>query len=129
MTDKKVIGDKGEDFAASYFEKQGYKIKARNVHSRYGEIDLIAENGDTVVFVEVKTRSHDSLDRAADAVTPAKQKKIILTALHYISENHTDKIMRFDVFEVYHANGRIYKFNHIKNAFEGSDFGDGLGYY
>ena len=129
MTDKKVIGDKGEDFAASYFEKQGYKIKARNVHSRYGEIDLIAENEDTVVFVEVKTRSHDSLDRAADAVTPAKQKKIILTALHYISENHTDKIMRFDVFEVYHANGRIYKFNHIKNAFEGSDFGDGLGYY
>lgn len=129
MTDKKVIGDKGEDFAALYFEKQGYKIKARNVHSRYGEIDLIAENGDTVVFVEVKTRSHDSLDRAADAVTPAKQKKIILTALHYISESNTDKIMRFDVFEVYHANGRIYKFNHIKNAFEGSDFGDGLGYY
>lgn len=129
MTDKKEIGDKGEYFAASYFHKQGYEIKARNVHSRYGEIDLIAENGDTVVFVEVKTRSHDSLDRAADAVTPAKQKKIILTALHYISESNTDKIMRFDVFEVYHANGRIYKFNHIKNAFEGSDFGDGLGYY
>lgn len=129
MTDKKEIGDKGEDFAASYFQKLGYEIKARNVHSRYGEIDLIAENGDTVVFVEVKTRSHDCLDRAADAVTPAKQKKIILTALHYISENHTDKIMRFDVFEVYHANGRIYKFNYIKNAFEGSDFGDGLGYY
>lgn len=129
MTDKKVIGDKGEDFAALYFEKQGYKIKARNVHSRYGEIDLIAENGDTVVFVEVKTRSHDSLDRAADAVTPLKQKKIILTALDYISKSNTDKIMRFDVFEVYHANGRIYKFNHIKNAFEGSDFGDGLGYY
>ena len=129
MTDKKVIGDKGEDFAASYFQKLGYEIKARNVHSRYGEIDLIAENGDTVVFVEVKTRSHDSLDRAADAVTPAKQKKIILTALDYISKSNTDKIMRFDVFEVYHANGRIYKFNHIKNAFEGSDFGDGLGYY
>ena len=129
MTDKMVIGEKGEDFAALYFEKQGYKIKARNVHSRYGEIDLIAENGDTVVFVEVKTRSHDSLDRAADAVTPLKQKKIILTALDYISKSNTDKIMRFDVFEVYHANGRIYKFNHIKNAFEGSDFGDGLGYY
>lgn len=129
MTDKKVIGDKGEDFAASYFQKLDYEIKARNVHSRYGEIDLIAENGDTVVFVEVKTRSHDSLDRAADAVTPLKQKKIILTALDYISKSNTDKIMRFDVFEVYHANGRIYKFNHIKNAFEGSDFGDGLGYY
>ncbi len=129
MTDKKVIGDKGEDFAASYFQKLGYEIKARNVHSRYGEIDLIAENEDTVVFVEVKTRSHDSLDRAADAVTPLKQKKIILTALDYISKSNTDKIMRFDVFEVYHANGRIYKFNHIKNAFEGSDFGDGLGYY
>ena len=129
MTDKKEIGDKGEDFAASYFQKLGYEIKARNLHSRYGEIDLIAENTDTVVFVEVKTRSHDSLDRAADAVTPLKQKKIILTALDYISKSNTDKIMRFDVFEVYHANGRIYKFNHIKNAFEGSDFGDGLGYY
>ena len=129
MTDKKVIGDKGEDFAASYFQKLGYEIKARNVHSRYGEIDLIAENGDTVVFVEVKTRSHDSLDRAAEAVTPAKQRKIVLTALQYISKNNCEKNFRFDVFEVYHANGRIYKFNHIKNAFEGSDFGDGLGYY
>lgn len=129
MTDKKEIGDKGEDFAASYFHKQGYEIKARNVHSRYGEIDLIAENGDTVVFVEVKTRSHDSLDRAAEAVTPAKQRKIVLTALQYISKNNCEKNFRFDVFEVYHADGRIYKFNNIENAFEGSDFGDGLGYY
>lgn len=129
MTDKREIGHAGEDFAASYFQKCGYEIKARNYHSRYGEIDLIAENGDTVVFVEVKTRSHDCLDRAADAVTPAKQKKLILTALAYISENQTEKLMRFDVFEVYHANGRIYKFNNIENAFEGSDFGDGLGYY
>lgn len=129
MTDKKKIGKAGEDFAASYFQKLGFEIKARNVHSRYGEIDLIAENGDTVIFVEVKTRSHDCLDRAADAVTPGKQKKLILTALRYISENHMEKIMRFDIFEVYHINGRIYKFNHIKNAFEGSDFGDGLGYY
>lgn len=119
----------GEDFAASYFQKLGYEITERNYHSRYGEIDLIAEKGDTVIFVEVKTRSHDCLDRAAGAVTPGKQKKLVLTALRYISENHTEKIMRFDVFEVYHRNGRIYKFNHIENAFEGSDFGDGLGYY
>lgn len=129
MTDKKEIGEKGEDFAASYFQKLGYEITGRNYHSRYGEIDLIAENGDTVVFAEVKTRSHDCLDRAADAVTLSKQKKIILTALFYISEKNTEKNMRFDVFEVYHTNGRIYKFNHIENAFEGSDFGDGLGYY
>ena len=129
MTDKKAIGDKGEDFAASYFQKLGYEIAEKNYHSRYGEIDLIAENGDTVVFIEVKTRSYDCLDRAADAVTPGKQKKLVLTALKYISENNTDKIIRFDVFEVYHTNGRIYKFNHIENAFEGSDFGDGLGYY
>lgn len=129
MTDKKKLGNAGEDFAASYFRKRGYEIKARNYHSRYGEIDLIAENADTVVFVEVKTRSHDCLDRAADAVTPAKQKKLVLTALTYIDAHHTEKIMRFDVFEVYHANGRIYKFNNIENAFEGSDFGDGFGYY
>lgn len=129
MTDKKDIGDKGEDFAASYFQKLGYEIKARNVHSRYGEIDLIAENTNMIVFVEVKTRSCDSLDRAAEAVTPTKQRKIVLTALQYISENHCEKNLRFDVFEVYHTNGRIYKFNNIENAFEGSDFGDGLGYY
>lgn len=129
MTDKKKIGNAGEDFAASYFQKLGFDITARNVHSRYGEIDLIAENSDTVIFVEVKTRSADSLVRAADAVNTSKQKKLVLTALKYISENKSEKIMRFDVFEVYHTNGRIYKFNHIKNAFEGSDFGDGLGYY
>lgn len=129
MTDKRAIGDKGEDFAASYFQKLGFEIKNRNYHSRYGEIDLIAENGDTVVFVEVKTRSFDCLDTAAHAVTAAKQKKILLTALWYVGNNKTEKKMRFDVFEVYHINGRIYQFNHIKNAFEGSDFGDGLGYY
>ncbi|MGN1194909.1 MAG: YraN family protein [Acutalibacteraceae bacterium] len=129
MTDKKQIGKVGEDFAASYFQKLGFEIKARNYHSRYGEIDLIAENSDTVVFAEVKTRSFDSLDRAAGAVNTSKQKKLVLTALRYINENNCEKIMRFDVFEVYHANGRIYKFNNIENAFEGSDFGDGLGYY
>lgn len=129
MTDKKEIGILGENFAASYFEKMGFEIKARNYHSRYGEIDLIAENADTVVFTEVKTRSADCIDTASAAVNTAKQKKLVLTALQYIGECNCEKIIRFDVFEVYHINGRIYKFNNIENAFEGSDFGDGLGYY
>ncbi len=120
--DKKKIGDLGESFAAEYFKKRGYSIAEMNYHSRYGEIDVIAENDEWVVFCEVKTRKASSMLSPADAVGKAKMKKLILTAMDYISKNDIEKASRFDVFEVWQNEGRIFKFNHIESAFDSEDF-------
>lgn len=121
--DKKEIGNKGEDFAADYYRKLGFGIKARNFHCRGGEIDIIAENGEYIIFVEVKNRSDRALYSPKEAVDGKKQRKLTLAAMKYLSENENGKQPQFDVFEVYSQNGRIYKFQRIENAFESFDFG------
>ena len=120
--DKAETGKKGEAFAAEYYRKLGYTVTKMNYHSRYGEIDIIAENDFQVVFCEVKTRNSHSFGRPGDAVNYRKQEKLTLTAFRYIQETDTEKFMRFDVFEVWQNEGRIYKFNCIENAFEAVDF-------
>ncbi len=122
MKNKKDSGKEGEIFCASYFERLGYKIIDCNYHCRFGEIDVIAENEKSIVFAEVKTRSEGCIAEAREAVTFAKQKKIMLTALDFISKNNTGKQIRFDVFEVLvNKSGRIYKFRNIENAFNFDD--------
>lgn len=119
---KKIIGDMGEEFTARCFESKGYKIAGMNYHSRYGEIDVIAENEEWIIFVEVKTRSSDTMLAPSVAVSKAKQKKLVLTAMQYLAENDSEKMCRFDVFEVWQNEGKIYRFNHIENAFDAEDF-------
>ena len=121
--DKKEIGNKGEDFAAEYYRKLGFEIMARNFHCRGGEIDIIAENSEYIIFVEVKNRTDGALYSPKEAVDEKKQKKLNLAATKYLSTTPTDKQPQFDVFEVYSYNGRIYKFQRIENAFESFDFG------
>lgn len=121
--DKKGIGNKGEDFAAEYYRKLGFEITGRNFHCRGGEIDIIAENGEYIIFVEVKTRSDNSIYSPAEAVDEVKQKKLSLAAMKYLSKNENGKQPQFDVFEVYSHKDRIYKFQRIENAFECFDFG------
>ena len=120
--DKKVIGDKGESFAAWLYEKSGYSVVKRNYHSRYGEIDLIAENETELCFVEVKTRNLSSVGNPAEAVDYRKQKKLTLTAMKYLSETECFRQSRFDVLEVWQENGKIVKYNLIENAFYADDF-------
>ena len=117
VTEKRITGNLGEDFAENYFKKQGFTTK-RNYHSRYGEIDIIAENEEYILFVEVKTRKADSLSAPKAAVDYKKQQKMILTAQDFLAKNETEKCPRFDVLEVFHNEGRIYKFNHISSAFD-----------
>ena len=120
--DKKEVGILGENFCKEYYRKRGYEIKERNYHSRYGEVDLIAEKEKVVAFVEVKTRDEGSVSRPAEAVNKQKQKKLILTAMQYMESYPVDVCSRFDVFEVWQKDGRIYKFNLIENAFDAEDF-------
>ena len=119
----KTIGAVGEDFAARLYEKSGYTITTRNYHSRYGEIDLIAENEDTLCFVEVKTRKVRTLGTPAEAVDFRKQKKMTLTAMKFLTDVECFKQPRFDVLELWQDGGRIVRYNLIENAFSAEDFG------
>ena len=119
------IGNIAEEKTAVYLRKKGFYIAKRNFHSRYGEIDIIAENESLVLFVEVKARSEDALVSPADAVDRFKQERIIKTAMDYISKSHCDLQPRFDVAEVtvfVKEDGNYgYKLNYLSNAFNLGD--------
>ena len=105
QTEKRLLGNLGERAAAKYLKKNGYKIAKRNFVAEGHEIDLIAETRDTVVFVEVKTRTIGTStayeSRPAAAVTPEKQRGIIKAAQIYAAFNPRGKKLRFDIVEVY----------------------------
>ncbi len=113
-------GELGENAVASYLEDQGYEIVGQNYHSRYGEVDIIAEKDGTIAFVEVKARGPKSKGTPSEAVTIAKQKKVIQTAIVYLQETQSTLQPRFDVAEVYFASAsgsQIADIRYIANAF------------
>jgi len=110
---KKLLGRVGEQKAAEYLEKKGYKIIEKNYKTHVGEIDLIACDGQDIVFVEVKTRSSDAFGLPSEAVDSKKQEKYYKVADEYLLKTKKkDLSSRFDVIEI--ENGQI---NHIINAF------------
>lgn len=113
-------GKRGEDIAAALYEKHGYTVTGRNVHARCGEIDVIAENEDTLVFAEVKTRAPSALGLPCEAVDLKKQQKIVQTALRYLQEHRIEKQPRFDVVEVYLVPDAVPKVRCIPAAFDAS---------
>lgn len=110
------IGTKGEKAACLFLEKSGYRIIKRNYRKRYGEIDIIAQKGDILAFVEVKTRKSIEYGLACEAVTKEKKQKILKTAQTYICENNINLNYSFDIIEVYHSAGKIQKIEHLENA-------------
>lgn len=116
----KEIGDKGEKYAEKYLKSHKYKILNKNYNTRFGEIDIIAENKDRIAFVEVKTRHQNSLAMPYEAVDFRKQKRIINAAKIYLSKNETEKFCSFDVCEVIinSSNLKLISINYIENAFE-----------
>ena len=118
--DKRNVGHWGEEKAASYLRRKGYRIVAMNYACRMGEIDIIAENRGYVVFAEVKLRKTDRFAEAREFVTAAKQERIRITAQMWLSENETEKQPRFDVIEIYAPDGehtRRIQIEHIQDAF------------
>ncbi len=116
-----TTGSAGEDYASEFLENKGYKIISRNYHSRNGEIDIICSKDGFIVFVEVKTRGRGAAVSGREAVTLSKQRKIIKTALFYLSANNVTELQpRFDVVEI-SVEERV-KLLHIENAFDGSAF-------
>jgi putative endonuclease len=98
---RQSFGKAGEDMAVAELERRGYVILARRYRTRYGEIDIVARDGETTVFVEVKARATAEFGTAAEAVTRRKQLKLVAMARDYIARNGlTDTTCRFDVVAI-----------------------------
>lgn len=118
MMTKSEIGKLGEEAVCSYLIEHGYNIVTRNYRIRGGEIDIIAENGDYISFVEVKTRKPDSLVSGFGAIDKKKKGLIIKTASDYCSKNPNVLQPRFDIAQVIFDGMRICSIDYIKNAYD-----------
>jgi putative endonuclease len=95
------LGRQGEDLACAALQRRGYSILARAHRSRFGEIDIVAKDGSTLVFVEVKTRDGATHGDPAEAVTPDKQRRVVAMAEDYLARHGgLDQACRFDVVAV-----------------------------
>ena len=116
----RILGQWGEEQVAERLRRDGWTVVARNFRCRMGELDLVAENGTFLAFVEVKLRKDDRFGSACEAVTPSKQRKLRTAAQYYLMSHPTKLQPRFDVAEVYAPQGvrteapTIY---YIENAF------------
>lgn len=114
MNIKKDLGNSGEQIAVEYLEKIGFKILNRNFYCKQGEIDIVARDGDEVVFIEVKTRTNTNFGNPSEAVDYRKQKHIYKSAKYFLCKyKMLDAHIRFDVVEVLVKDGR-FNVNHIK---------------
>lgn len=93
MSSTKQIGDSGEDLAVDYLTGQGYLVVERNFRTKFGEIDIIALDKDTLCFVEVKKKTGDGFGAPAEMITPRKIFKIKLTAEYYIQEKDLGNVL------------------------------------
>ena len=108
-------GSDAEQLAASYLQRHQLILIEQNYRCRFGEIDLIMRDDATLVFVEVRMRTSDGFGGAAASITPAKQKKLLRTARHYIAGANAEPACRFDVVLLSGTYGRDVEW--IKNAF------------
>ncbi|NCO36013.1 MAG: YraN family protein [Armatimonadetes bacterium CG2_30_59_28] len=120
QTSARKSGEFGEDVAERYLVSEGYTILERNFGTRYGEIDLIAEEKGVLVFVEVKARRSEEFGLPGDAVDRHKQRQISKMAVAYVCDNGIrDRDCRFDIVEIHLGEGkRVLSVNLIRDAFD-----------
>jgi putative endonuclease len=112
---KKEIGAWGEENATAWLVSRGYQIIARNVRTPYGEIDIIAQQADVIIFVEVKTLTSSTNFFPETNITPAKQQHMLNTAQHYAAENEIDH-WQIDAIAVEGKPGSEPVITHFENA-------------
>jgi len=113
-----ILGNWGEDQAARYLQQQGLQVVDRQYRQKWGEIDLICRDGDSWVFVEVKTRTSRSAIAAIDSITPRKRQRIIRAAMTYMKWKRLEGYaLRFDLVLI--EGGQI---EWIPDAFESSTY-------
>lgn len=115
-----ALGAAGEAAAESWLAQQGYQLLARNVRTRYGEIDLVVRSGAVVVFVEVKSRTGGRFGHPGEAVAAAKQRRLARLASAYLLAHGLEGCaIRFDVIAVHATpNGGVVQIEHIPDAFQ-----------
>ncbi len=114
---RKKLGAWGEDVAALQLEADGFVIVARNWRCRQGEIDIIAQKGELVAFVEVKTRKGRDMGAPEEALTPRKGKKLMQLAKLYVAEHALDVDWRIDLMAVeLDKSGKLLRCEYIPNA-------------
>ena len=113
-----VLGIKGENLAVKFLKKNGYRIIARNYKTPFGEVDIIAQDGNTVVFIEVKTRADDFFGQPFEAVNNRKRRKLKNVALFYLKRQSLEFPVRFDVLSIFYRENGKKEIEHIKDAFE-----------
>lgn len=119
MSKRRVnLGKLGEQKAVKYLQKQGYKVLERNFHSRFGEIDIIVDKQDSLIFVEVKTRWSKKYGLPEEAVTPRKISSIIKTGQYYkILHPKTPDLMRVDLIAIeLDSSGNFQSMRHLVNV-------------
>ena len=117
----KLIGRWGEAKAGEYLKSKGYKLVGMNYTTRFGEIDVIAESREYIVFVEVKLRKSAEFAEAREFVNSRKIARIKTAAELWFSQNETEKRARFDVIEIYFSGDVNFgdaKLIHIEDAFQ-----------
>jgi len=118
MSSHLAFGQQGEELAASYLKKRGLFLIDRNVHTPYGEIDLVFLDGDVVVFTEVKTRSASSFGGPWAAVGPEKRKRLSRAALAFLNKKGwQDRAARFDIVGIVFEDAKP-RFDHLADAFD-----------
>jgi len=115
----RLFGNRGERAAVRYLKQQGFRIVARNYQNRYGEIDIIAIEGDTLVFIEVKTRRSTRTGSPLEAVDEKKQQQIMRTAQAYLSQRGlNEQSIRFDVIGLlWPEDAKEPEIQHVRHAF------------
>jgi putative endonuclease len=113
-----TLGSEGEELAVKYLQKKGYNIIARNYKTPIGEIDIVAKDGDTLVFVEVKTRANNAFGYPFEAVHRTKRRKMKNLALLYLKKQRKELPARFDVVSISCSNNDKRSIEHIVDAFE-----------
>lgn len=114
----KQRGNLGEESAARYLESRGFRVLERNWRYRQWELDLVCRDGDTIVFVEVKTRRSGSMASPADAMTLKKRQKLVKAASHFLSQSDLwDEPCRFDLAAVIDT-GHSMDVEHTENVFD-----------
>ena len=123
MSENQELGRFGERLAAAHLESRGYRIRERNFRCRQGEIDIIAEDGGCLAFVEVRTRRGRAMGSAAESLTPGKGARIREAAEAYCLERaDVPEERRIDVIAIDLApDGRLLRLEHIENAFSGDE--------
>lgn len=120
---KAALGPWGEQQAAAFLKKMRYRVIAKNYRSQFGEIDIVAVAGRTIVFVEVKTRSDDDLADPEDAINAERRRRLIRSAAHYLAlrKPKGEWETRFDVIAIVKSKSGPPEIRHIESAFDPSD--------